>query len=232
MSTTNDNNSNPKLFSSGPSTSEPNDLSFFNYHEFLVPQSKYSLVINHYPNNYASSNSTTQLNTRIIRIPRCYETTEFSDLIPSFSLYYPGKEPGAITQEHLDVQGTYDGNIFGITSDFRLEINSNELQEIVRQVNQYLYNAFYPYSIPTLFENVLDLITGGMFSQLSNLVGVRSHTKRTLLQLEQYITDVNSKFKEREIDVVIISPRKSGYLSVCIAFCFAKVGILLTYSLA
>ncbi|RLV95190.1 Ras modification protein ERF4 [Spathaspora sp. JA1] len=212
------NTSNNNKSLSPDSTAEPTELSFFNYHEFLIPQTKHSLVINHFPNNYTTNDSTTFLKTRIIRIPRCYETNELSDLIPQFSMFYPGEEPGAINQEEKQsrIQGTYDNNLFGITSTVSLPISHEKLQSTVKQVNEFCYRAFNPYGIPILLENMADLITGGLFSQVSNSIGVKSYTKRVLEELEQFIANVNCKFKSEGIEVVIISPRRSGYLSVCV----------------
>lgn len=214
---------------SGHSNTDVPELIFFNYHEFLeVPTtssgcalSTAKLVINHFPNIYADSLSLSYKNTRILRIPRCYYSRKYSDLIPQFSEYFPGQEPGAIHDPHPQINelGLYDDNYFGRSSRIPILnglLNENELKDIVITVNELLYQAFNPFSTITLFENILEIFTGGLFSQVSNLIGIKSFTKRRLDKLETFINDTNKSFETREIDLKIISPRYSGYLSVCI----------------
>ncbi|KAI5967990.1 PUS4 [Candida margitis] len=200
---------------------EDPDLVFFNYHEFLAPiqqRSQPSLVINHFPNYYADRSTSTFYKTRIVKIPRLYDTTPYSDLIPRFSTVYPGREQGAIKVdgESSVATGLYDGNVFGTTSEivgFEDILSEEELLGIVNTINRILYSAFYPFQVATLIENILEVLTGGLFIQILNLFNVCTHTKRKVLELEQFVENINDKLQTK--DVAIISPRKTGYLSLC-----------------
>ncbi|KAI5956514.1 ERF4 [Candida jiufengensis] len=201
-------------------------LVFFNYHEYLssqqhLPNNQISLVINHFPNFYSDQNSSTYTNTRIIRIPRCYNSISYSDLIPQFSLSYPGEEEGAIKREEPRIEeviGVFDNNEFGVTSEVvGLDIDKVQLHDIISSINEQLYVAFNPFSSWNLVENLLNILTGCMFIEVLNLFGLYTHTKRTVRTLENYVQKVNENFQKQGIDLVIISPRKTGYLSVCIS---------------
>ena len=194
------------------------ELVFFNYHEYLVPGSDdTSLVINHFPNIHTDLSSSTFKETRIIRIPRVYHTVQFPDLIPQFSCYYPGSEPGAITLTQL-MSGSFDDNSFNESSSIpSLEniILRSEFENIVSLVNESLAVAFNPMSKRMLLENLLDLLSGGLFLSLLNFLGIYSFTKRKLMELESQIDSINQINEKKGGDFKIISPRVTGYLSVC-----------------
>lgn len=194
------------------------ELVFFNYHEYLVPGSDdTSLVINHFPNIHTDLSSSTFKETRIIRIPRVYHTVQFPDLIPQFSCYYPGSEPGAITLTQL-MSGSFDDNSFNESSSIpSLEniILRSEFENIVSLVNESLAVAFNPMSKRMLLENLLDLLSGGLFLSLLNFLGIYSFTKRKLMELESQIDSINQINEKKGVDFKIISPRVTGYLSVC-----------------
>lgn len=208
---------------------EPNKLIYFNYNEYVASGTKgmedgqieehneISLVVNHFPNVYEDISSASYRQTRIVRIPRIYDTLDFPDLIPQFSKFYPGSESGAITLNEFSI-GEFDEEIFNETSSVQqLEtiISKEELETIVEHVNTMLAIAFNPYNQWTLMENILEFLTGGLLLQILNLFGIYSFTRRKVQQLEEYIEDVNGKNQEKNIDYRIISPRVSGYLSVC-----------------
>lgn len=205
---------------------EDPELVFFNYHEFLAPtqdssSSHPALVINHFPNYFADKSSSTFRDTRVVRIPRCYDNNPYSDLTPQFSTIYPGQEAGAIKlEEHGEVTtGLYDGGVFGTTSDiigFKEIISEGELFDIIDTINRMLYDAFYPFRVATLIENIMEVLTGGLFISIMNLLRIRTFTKRKVLELEQYVENVNVKLQPK--DVTIVSPRKMGYLSICIVY--------------
>lgn len=67
-----------------------------------------------------------------------------------------------------------------------------------------------------LLENLLDLLSGGLFVGLLNLLGIYSFTKRKLIDLENQINSINQINEKKGVDFKIISPRVTGYLSVCI----------------
>lgn len=203
---------------------EAPELVFFNYHEFLAPNQNSSLpalVINHFPNYFADRSSTKFYKTRIVRIPRCYDTVAYSDLIPQFSTVYPGKEKGAIKLDEGGniTTGLHDRAVFGTTSEivgFENILPEEELLDIITRINQILYDAFYPFNIATLIENIMEALTGGTFIQILNLLNICTYTKRKLLELEQFVENINIKLQTKE--VTIVSPRKMGYLSICIAY--------------
>lgn len=51
----------------------------------------------HFPNSYYPSTSAHFKQTRIVRIPR--EFQKYGDIVPQFSTYYPGEEPGALKSQ-------------------------------------------------------------------------------------------------------------------------------------
>jgi len=195
-------------------------LEFFNYHEFLVETSgtSPSLVVNHFPNNYCAQDSLCFATTRIVRVPRCYTSSSLSDIIPQFSNFVPGTETAALSNSNVStftVAGSFDGNIFGITSLTPLVpalLSPHQFQDIVNSVNDHLYRAFNPYSYQVVIENTLQVLSGGLFSSLWNRYISESYSKRELLQLERYIESLNDTLAAK--DVKIISPRLSGYLSL------------------
>ncbi|CAI5759982.1 unnamed protein product [Candida verbasci] len=197
------------------------ELIFFNYHEYLIslPNKDYSLIINHFPNIYVNQYSTKYIQTRIIRIPRIYDTIKLSDLIPQFSTYYPGMEPGAITTDlgksvELELyQNQYYSKVSKLTC---LNLSQFELFEIITKINQYLYIAFNPFNFIIFIESILEVLTGGFFIQVLNLLAIYSFTKRELLKLEIYISNLNEKFEKQNRRIKFISPRESNYLSVCL----------------
>ena len=108
-----------------------------------------------------------------------YHTVQFPDLIPQFSCYYPGSEPGAITLTQL-MSGSFDDNSFNESSSIpSLEniILRSEFENIVSLVNESLAVAFNPMSKRMLLENLLDLLSGGLFLSLLNFLGIYSFTK-------------------------------------------------------
>ena len=208
------------------SEQEPQKLIYFNYNEYVAIGTKgmgndeeISLVINHFPNIYEDIKSSIYKQTRIIRIPRIYDTLDYPDLIPQFSKFYPGDESSAITSDEY-ISGEYDdGEIFNESSKIQgLEdiISKEKLEKIVDHVNLMLQLAFNPYNKWTLLENVLELLTGGLFLQILNLIGIYSYTRRKVQQLEDYIDGINQENLKKNIDYKVISPRVSGYLTVCI----------------
>lgn len=196
------------------------DLVFFNYHEFLALQPRApSLVINHFPNYHVSEQSETFHTTRIVRIPRCY-TRPYSDIVPQFSTTYPGNEAGAIKNEEGEdhTLGTFEGHTFGVTSQVATLsniISEEELRVILDKINLYLVQAYNPYSWQTAIESMIDVFCGGIFIQILNLLGIHTHTKRIVNKLEQYTLQLNKQFESKGRDLKIISPRRTGYLSVC-----------------
>ncbi|RCK65045.1 Ras modification protein ERF4 [Candida viswanathii] len=206
---------------------EQHKLIYFNYNEYVAsgtqgsreqPQepSEISIVVNHFPNIYEDMKSSAYQQTRIVRIPRIYDTLDFPDLVPQFSKFYPGTESGAITLSEYNF-GEFDGEIFNESSSIEgLEnvVSKDELESIVDHVNTLLALAFNPYNKWALLENILELLTGGLFLQIMNLLGVYSYTRRKVQELEHYVDEVNQKNQEKNVDFKIISPRVSGYLSL------------------
>lgn len=143
-------------------------------------------MINHFPNYFADRSSTKFYKTRIVRIPRCYDTVAYSDLIPQFSTVYPGKEKGAIKLDEGGniTTGLHDRAVFGTTSEivgFENILPEEELLDIITRINQILYDAFYPFNIATLMENIMEALTGGTFIQILNLLNICTYTKRKIV---------------------------------------------------
>ena len=195
------------------------ELVFFNYHEYLVPGSDdTSLVINHFPNIHTDLSSSTFKETRIIRIPRVYHTVQFPDLIPQFSCYYPGSEPGAITLTQL-MSGSFDDNSFNESSSIpSLEsiILRSEFENIVSLVNESLAVAFNPMSKKDVARKLIGSTIWWVILKFIEFPWNLLIYKRKLMELESQIDSINQINEKKGVDFKIISPRVTGYLSVCI----------------
>ncbi|CUM68320.1 uncharacterized protein PRCAT00006042001 [Priceomyces carsonii] len=205
-------------------------LLFFNYQEFLINNYKplYSsniekkpLLINHFPNVYVHQGSAKFKQTRIIRVPRVYDKVKHSDLIPQFSEFIPGHEPAALNDgtDSFDPKGSFDGNVFGYTSQTALVpdlLSQEDFVKIVREVNSFLFVASDPHNIHNLIENILNLFTANLFSMIVNKYIFEGYRRRMLRELEEYIDKVNEGFKRAQKDLRVISPKRSGFLSVSI----------------
>ncbi|CAG88072.2 DEHA2E12122p [Debaryomyces hansenii CBS767] len=211
-------------------------LLFFNYHEFLTenynvhPSCRHnskarSIVVNHFPNNHVPIDSSMYSDTRIVRIPRIFNTIQLSDIIPQFSNYTPGTEPAAINDQQgftFKPVGIYDNNSFGETSVTPLVpgyMTEEEFHTIIDNINKYLHEAFSPYNVWNLFDSILDLLSANFYNKIVNNFLVDTYSKRKLLELEMYIeNDINLGMFASRPGLKILSPRKSGYLSVCIDY--------------
>lgn len=218
--------------------SEPQPLSFFNYHEYLVdkyqphnsgspsqnqdnsPQ-KASIVVSHFPNPYALRDSELFRSTRVVRIPRRFDISEFLYLIPHFSEYAPGDEPAGIKGEggiEFVASGEYDGTVFGATSATPLVptwVSESELKSIVDTINKYLEEAVSPWQRATWLDNVLDFFSATLYSRFFTNNVRDTHMKRKLVELEKYVEEINSTMLSKRNSVLaLISPVKSGFLSL------------------
>ncbi|KAG7195240.1 ras modification protein erf4 [Scheffersomyces spartinae] len=203
---------------------EPSALQFFNYHEFLVNDyvplqlslinKGASIDVCHFPNNYVPKYSKAFESTRIVRIPRVFDTVFLPDLVPQFSTMRPGNEPAAISNGDPEFvfTGKYEDNYFGMTSVTPLVaglISADELHEVVTKINDFLYSAFNPFSLPSLFDGILFALTGGLVEHI-----YYPYSKRKLLQLELFVeSEINGNLWKHK-NIKMISPRRSGYLSI------------------
>lgn len=202
-------------------TEEP-QLQFFNYHEYMSkeylpvhesqqPQDEQTpIVVNHFVNVYSPPGSVKYHTTRIIRIPRVFDTIQYPDLIPQFSNIYPGKEPARIDNgiEEFTPEGIYDNSVFGTSSLTPLIpelIKYEDFKSIIDHINQLLYKAYDPFSWTNGLENTLNILLANLFHELFT-----SASKKTLRELETYITTINKTFSQ----VRFVSPASNGYLSV------------------
>lgn len=115
------------------------------------------------------------------------------------------------------MSGSFDDNSFNESSSIpSLEsiILRSEFENIVSLVNESLAVAFNPMSKRMLLENLLDLLSGGLFLSLLNFLGIYSFTKRKLMELESQIDSINQINEKKGVDFKIISPRVTGYLSL------------------
>lgn len=206
---------------------EPEAIVFFNHHEFIAPGD--ALVVNHFPNNHAALNSATRETTRIVRIPRAYHTIRLGDIIPQFSTFPLGQEPAAIVAADQPpqflIRGQFDGNYFGTTSITPLVpalLGFDELRDIVGHVNEHLMAAYDPYCVWNCLDNVLDFVTGTLYSKVVNKLIVATHCKRRLADLEEYILTLNVKYAAKQIR--FISPRRSALLLLDVEISQPKTG--------
>lgn len=221
---------------------ELEDLVFFNYHEFLAadylplgtsgsPSSRQTsstkhsleerkdvlLVINHFPNPYCVKNDEVYRSTRIVRIPRMFDSVELLDIVPQFSTYTPGLEPAALVSENLEFRplGAFDGEVFGISSSTALVpqwVSAEELAEIVAKVNQLLRAATLPEH--NWLDNCLEFATGTLYSRIFLKYFRESHMKRAMREADAYTEEVNTKLAQRNKYLRMIPISRSGTLSL------------------
>ncbi|CAR26815.1 ZYRO0C02156p [Zygosaccharomyces rouxii] len=204
---------------------------FFNYHEFgeryyadvdarnqlREHDEDHGICMTHFPNVYVARGSPEFETTRIVRVPRRFEVTLDC---PYFSTAMPGMEPGAITGEPVfQPFGIFDedGQLFGYSSASPLArvLSVEKFQEIVITINSYLQNAFYTYSWFNLIDLLLEALSLGLWHPVSKYLW-----RHPLVHLEDYVQQVNQEQEFKEKGVKIISPRRSGYLSVCFSACY------------
>lgn len=198
---------------------------FFNYHEFTVTQytdldgqlrehdEDQALCITHFPNVYEPIDSDLFSKTRIVRIPRRFDN---SLDYPCFSNQLPGSEPAALVsydeQFKFLPKGEYDGQIFGLSSVSPLSqyLSSKELSDIVDNVNDYLRRGYMTSSWWNILNNLVDTLTFNLWNSI--LIRVFDNP---LSELEDYVHKINDSEPFKAKNLKIISPRRSGYLSVC-----------------
>lgn len=201
---------------------------FFNYHEYteryyadIDDPNQYrehtedeSISITHFPNVYAPRNSVEFMNTRLVRIPRRFESTLDT---PYFSTQLPGHEPAAIRNNadgnNFVPHGIFDdGNVFGYSSisPLSMYITEDEFDEIMNNVNKLLKKGYETFSWINLIDIVIGVLTLGLWTWLSHYVLHRG----SITTLENYIAELNGTELFQQNKIQIISPRKSGYLSL------------------
>ncbi|RKP32084.1 hypothetical protein METBISCDRAFT_21809 [Metschnikowia bicuspidata] len=212
--------------------SEKRERVFFNYHEFVAhgepilvsglntrqqdAKPPLDLVINHFPNVYVPQGSPVYERTRIVRIPRAYDSHPDSVRIPQFSLYTPGKEPlSLVSTDNTSAYSMHDGYMYGTTSMTPLVpllLSEAELLEIVRNVNSLFQRVFPPMGWVSAMTSVADFLTGSLFSAV--LRGLGRNGADALAELEEYTECVNLRFSGRHRDLKMVSLRESGFLSL------------------
>lgn len=220
------------------SKAPPEDLVFFNYHEFLVADyatlpsqdsqeninqnesALPSLVINHFPNPYAPQDSNLYDRTRIVRIPRIFDTCDELYIIPQFSTFLPGKEPAAMLSASVECYkdaGIYTDRKFGTTSFTPLVprwLSAEELLEIVETVNKHVYTACSSSDLTSVLESLLDILTGSLFTVILSVLGFKSAPQRKMLALEQFVTEKNLYLALKHPDLKLIPLAESAMLSL------------------
>ncbi|KAH3674726.1 hypothetical protein WICMUC_003076 [Wickerhamomyces mucosus] len=210
-------------------------LNFFNYHEYSsslynkLNQSQPNqnntnpLIITHFPNNYVPLNSNEYLNTRIVRIPRIFNNIKGLEF-PEFSTVLPGNEDAAIISSNIEsnskvkefiIQGqsNHDGQYYGYTSISPLNLyfnnTDNEFEIIMVEINRLIKNSYNTFTLWNFLEYFIDLIGFWLISEIWEI-----KSKNQLNKLETYIENLNKSWEFQHRNIKIISPRRSGYLSV------------------
>ncbi|SCU84510.1 LAMI_0C07756g1_1 [Lachancea mirantina] len=197
---------------------------FFNYHEFNVTHytdldgevkehtDESALCVTHFPNVYVPVDSAAFLETRVVRIPRRFETTLD---YPTFSSQLPGLEPAAIYDDYSDQEfiphGRYETQLFGTSSTSPLSnyLTQDQFRDIVETVNEFTRKAYEPLSWQNILNNTLDYLTFNLWNNVISKLFVSP-----LQELETYVERLNNSDLLRQHSVKLISPRRSAYLSV------------------
>lgn len=206
-------------------------LLFFNYHEIsiddyeLIPGStvpKKPLIITHFPNPY-----NTETNTRIVRIPRTY-TSSKDDAIPVFCNVLPGYEElliiepisaNSVLEKGEDkkflIRGSINNQFYGFSSVSPLSnhLTPTELAAIINRINELLEESYGLLQFWFIIWTILDFLLISIPS-LVQLDKLPMWDKGRYNAVERYIEELNSQGICHERNIKIISPRKSGFLSL------------------
>ncbi|ODV96179.1 hypothetical protein PACTADRAFT_49575 [Pachysolen tannophilus NRRL Y-2460] len=217
-----------------------NEYSVYDY--FKLDSSKISLrneqplVITHFPNPYVEMGQDQFNKTRIVRIPRRYDV--IGDAYPKFSNVLPGYEKAALIDPYLAstnnteclsgklivssdsnedrkfiIRGKHRDQFFGVSSVSPLSnyLNLKEFQEIINQINAYLKKIYDAQNYSNIFWGILDTLTLSLSSHFfNNVMNDRLQAK----ELEKYVSELNNNGILKERGIKLISPRRSGYLSL------------------
>lgn len=137
---------------------------------------------------------------RVVRIPR--EFAAKGDLVPQFSTWFPGTEPGALETEIPALAMTS-------ASPLRIWLDPSEVAKVVKTVNGILEEALSPYKWTNVFDSLMDVFCCWTWSKY--LAG--SNTKRKLKELERFLDTENEKLRKNNVPVRYIQPERSGFLS-------------------
>ena len=197
-------------------------VNFYNYHEYILATAQeqrdqlgyatgldedddsfYQVLLTHFENPHlpapGGNGDNSSAPTRIIRIPREFSTN--NDLYPQFSTFYPGTEPGALTPA--------DGGGLTSASPLRLYLSESELHEIVSTVNTRLEAALSPYHWQNVVDHCLNLVCCWLLELVRD-----PYVKRRLRELETAVAETNARLAAEGKPVRVISPLRTGYLSL------------------
>lgn len=201
---------------------------FFNYHEFAETfyvdigsdgqfhehDEDHRIYMTHFPNIYVPQDSEELKTTRIVRIPRRFDTTVET---LCFSTCLPGSEPAAFINpqegQRFVPHGIYDnGQLFGRSSVSPLSqyFTQSDFEQIMTPINKILSEATATFTWYNIIDLILDVLTLGSWHLIS-----KYSMADPLLRLESYVAEVNELPLLKNNKIKIISPRRSGYLSVC-----------------
>lgn len=160
-----------------------------NHHTQTLEIPNKPVLVCHFPNSYVDPESLRFRQTRVVRIPREFHT--YGDIVPQFSTYYPGNEPGALhtlgwtlrqqekkakdlgidntSQEQEQEQQEQRTWMAPVKHPLEPYISPAELEYVVRNVNQILKDALWPYNWKNCLETFIQLVTcftAGYFIQL------------------------------------------------------------------
>ncbi|CCC69462.1 hypothetical protein NCAS_0C04720 [Naumovozyma castellii] len=201
---------------------------FFNYHEFTERfyadldspnelkehDEDHSISITHFPNVYVSRDSVRFADTRIVRVPRRFEARLDA---PQFSEILPGSEPAAYTANDEGMNfvphGVFDGGqVFGYSSvsPLSMYLSQEQFEGIIKPINEKLIKGYKVYTWYNIMDILFGILSMGIWSWLSKYI----YPNRTLIDLEDYIKDVNESPLLQEHSIRIISPKRSGYMSL------------------
>lgn len=181
-------------------------LLFFNYHEYSVKNYRkvdcgyedihtQALIVTHFPNPYATKDSVLFQTTRIVRIPRTFESIGTS--IPQFSNRLPGTESAAIIDDDgpgmFTVKGEYKDQLFGTSSfsPLSLYLSEDEFRGLVDSVNERLRDVYNFWTLSNVTLFFLDLLCLWLVSECIDSLSKR--VRDYLLMFYGHILTPNSE---------------------------------------
>lgn len=204
------------------SNSEDQAAVFFNYHEYtetyycnlddLNTKKEHTmeeaLIITHFPNIYVAPQSVEYEMTRIVRVPRCFDT---GLQCPQFSDKLPGFEAGAVKDiDTFQIVGFLNGQFFGTSSQSPLSqfFSVEEFETLVGDINRLITEMYVSNSIRNVINLIMGWITFGLWTILIETKFNKGH------ELSTYINEFNNDIRNKNRQLSIVPFQKNGFLSL------------------
>lgn len=191
---------------------------YYNYHDYHLNSPNGDIIITHHPNPYPFSKSiippipefSNKSQLRVVRIPRltAFDYPQFSNILSRNSNDTEDKFNGSI-----EFNSHYFSN--SCTSPLTNYLDQKQFEEIVNSINNYLVKE-YNYDSSRIIFTIINLLSFGLLNYFTKLISWNSSFKQNsnAIDLDNYISNINKKFSIENINVRLVNPKLSGFLSL------------------